>query len=72
MAQSIKDNLKGNKNILVTTGGGAYLQNSLLDPYFNCAALDVLAIHAYGTDDFETSKLKPYIAMMVVDLTEKD
>ncbi|KAF5011463.1 hypothetical protein FDECE_2428 [Fusarium decemcellulare] len=61
MAQSIKDNLKGNKDILVTTGGGAYLDNSLLDPYFSCASLDVLAIHAYGTADFATSKLQPYV-----------
>ncbi|KAJ0315522.1 hypothetical protein COL922a_013839 [Colletotrichum nupharicola] len=44
MAQSIKDNLKGNSDILVTTGGGAYVDNSLLEPYFSCAALDVLAI----------------------------
>ncbi|KAI8237157.1 hypothetical protein K4K57_008792 [Colletotrichum sp. SAR 10_99] len=61
MAQSIKDSLKGNSDILVTTGGGAYVDNSLLDPYFSCAALDVLAIHAYGVDDFATSKLQPYV-----------
>ncbi|CAI0649448.1 unnamed protein product [Colletotrichum noveboracense] len=61
MAQSIKDNLKGNSDILVTTGGGAYVDNSLLEPYFSCAALDVLAIHAYGVDDFATSKLRPYV-----------
>ncbi|GJC94574.1 glycoside hydrolase family 5 protein [Colletotrichum higginsianum] len=62
MAQSIKDNLKGNTGILVTTGGGAYLDNSLLDPYFSCSALDVLAIHAYGVNDFATSRLLPYVA----------
>ncbi|VUC30816.1 unnamed protein product [Clonostachys rosea] len=61
MAKSIKDNLNGNSNILVTTGGGAYLDNSLLDPYFSCSSLDVLAIHAYGTGDFATSKLQPYV-----------
>ncbi|KAF4974686.1 hypothetical protein FZEAL_8444 [Fusarium zealandicum] len=61
MAESIKGNLKGNKGILVTTGGGAFLDNSLLGSYFSCAALDVLAIHAYGTADFATSKLKPYV-----------
>ncbi|KAL4731185.1 hypothetical protein ACLX1H_000146 [Fusarium chlamydosporum] len=60
MAKAIKDNLN-NPKILVTTGGGAWLDNSLLDPYFSCASLDVLAIHAYGTGDFETSKLKPYV-----------
>ncbi|GKT59711.1 hypothetical protein ColTof4_10934 [Colletotrichum tofieldiae] len=61
MAQSIKDNLKGNTGILITTGGGAYLDNSLLDPYFSCGALDVLAIHAYGVDDFATSNLRRYV-----------
>lgn len=61
MAQAIKDNLKGNKDILVSTGGGAWLANSLLDGYFKCAALDVLAIHAYGVGDFSTSSLQPYV-----------
>jgi mannan endo-1,4-beta-mannosidase len=61
MAEAIKDNLAGNSGILVTTGGGAWLANSLLDPYFTCDALDVLAIHAYGTGDFETSALQPYV-----------
>ncbi|KAJ5444707.1 uncharacterized protein N7458_008579 [Penicillium daleae] len=61
MAEAIKYNLAGNSGILVTTGGGAWLANSLLDPYFTCDALDVLAIHAYGTGDFETSALQPYV-----------
>ena len=61
MAQAIKDRLGGSSSILVTTGGGSYLDNSLLDPYFRCAALDVLAIHAYGTGDFGTSKLAGYV-----------
>ncbi|KAF4996702.1 hypothetical protein FGRMN_4360 [Fusarium graminum] len=61
MAKSIKDNLKGNSKILVTTGGGAYLANSLLDGYFTCSSLDVLAIHAYYGGDFDTSKLQQYV-----------
>ncbi|KAF9782566.1 hypothetical protein IL306_011070 [Fusarium sp. DS 682] len=61
MAKSIKDNLKGNSKILVTTGGGAYLDNSLLDPYFNCDSLDILAIHAYGVGDLTTSRLQPFV-----------
>ena len=61
MAESLKSALAGSKDILVTTGGGAYLANSLLDPYFTCAALDVLAIHAYGVGDFATSELKKYV-----------
>ncbi|KAL4954362.1 hypothetical protein BDW69DRAFT_183581 [Aspergillus filifer] len=58
MAQAIKDNLSTSTNILVTTGGGAYLANSLLDAYFDCSALDILAIHAYGTDDFSPTSSK--------------
>lgn len=61
MASTLKTLLSSNPDILVMTGGGAYLANSLLDPYFSCAALDVLAIHAYGVDDFETAKLKGYV-----------
>lgn len=61
MASAIKSSLGNDNSILVTTGGGAYLANSLLDAYFSCASLDVLAIHAYGTGDFETSKLKIYV-----------
>jgi mannan endo-1,4-beta-mannosidase len=49
-------------DILVTTGGGSYLSNSLLDAYFSCPSLDVLAIHAYGVGDFKTSALMPYVA----------
>lgn len=61
MGQAIKDGLNNSGDILVTTGGGAYLDNSLLDPYFSCDALDVLAIHAYGTGDFATDNLSPYV-----------
>lgn len=61
MAEAIKSGLNGNNKILVTTGGGAYLDNSLLDAYFTCSALDVLAIHAYGTGDYATNKLEGYV-----------
>lgn len=61
MGNAIKSNLAGNTGILVATGGGAYLANSLLSPYFSCASLDVLSIHAYGTGDFATSALQPYV-----------
>jgi mannan endo-1,4-beta-mannosidase len=61
MAEAIKSGLNGSQ-ILTTNGGGAYLDNSLLDAYFTCGALDVLSIHAYGTGDFTTSKLQPYVS----------
>lgn len=61
MAQAIKDNMQNNPNILVTTGGGSYLKTSLLDSYFSCSSLDILAIHAYGVSDFATSELQLYV-----------
>ncbi|KAF2993031.1 hypothetical protein E8E13_000043 [Curvularia kusanoi] len=62
MASLLKSGLGGSDSILVTTGGGAYLANSLLDSYFTCAALDILAIHAYGVGDFATSELNKYVS----------
>ncbi|KFA67967.1 hypothetical protein S40285_03513 [Stachybotrys chlorohalonatus IBT 40285] len=61
MAETIQNNLDGSGSILVSTGAGSYLNNSLLDPYFACAALDMLAIHAYGVSDFDTSRLQAYV-----------
>jgi len=61
MAQAIKVNIQNNPDILVTTGGASYLATSVEDAYFSCGALDVIAIHAYGVGDFDTSKLKTYV-----------
>ncbi|KAJ8128520.1 hypothetical protein O1611_g5113 [Lasiodiplodia mahajangana] len=61
MAQTIKDNLNGNSNILVTTGGGGWVDASLPSALFSCSALDVLAIHAYGNGDLTVDKLSPYV-----------
>nr|POE78634.1 hypothetical protein CFP56_62885 [Quercus suber] len=61
IAGAIKDNLANNADILVTTGGGSYVDTSLLDGYFTCDALDVLAIHAYGVEDLTQDKLSPYV-----------
>lgn len=61
IAGAIKDNLNGSKAILVTTGGGSYVDTSLQNGYFSCDALDVLAIHAYGTGDLTQDKLSPYV-----------
>ncbi|KAI6903990.1 hypothetical protein KC318_g1757 [Hortaea werneckii] len=49
IAGAIKGNLQGRSDILVSTGGGSYLATSAQGPYFSCAALDVVAIHAYGS-----------------------
>jgi len=61
MADAIKSNLKGNTNILVTTGGGSFLATSALDEYLECGSIDVVAIHAYGAGDYEASALAPYV-----------
>lgn len=61
IAGAIKDNLAGSTDILVTTGGGSYVDTSLQDGYFSCDALDVLAIHAYGLGDLTQDKLGPYV-----------
>ncbi|KAF5629868.1 glycoside hydrolase family 5 [Fusarium sp. NRRL 25303] len=45
IAKTIKDNLNGSSKILVTTDGGAYLGNSVLDAYFTSDNLEVLVIN---------------------------
>lgn len=62
MASAIRSHLNGNRDILVSTGGGGWLDVSLLDGYFSCGDLDVLAIHAYGTGDYDTNKLASYVS----------
>jgi len=62
MATHIKENLLDSSSILVATGGGAYLDTSLLDGYFTCDALDILSIHAYGDGDFSVDKLSPFVS----------
>ncbi|KAI7231786.1 hypothetical protein KC330_g6235 [Hortaea werneckii] len=61
IAGAIKGNLQGRSDILVSTGGGSYLATSAQDPYFSCAALDVIAIHAYGLADLTKEALEPYV-----------
>ena len=65
MAESIKSALDGNTGILVTDGGGQWVDESLQSSYFSCAYLDVLSIHAYGTGDLTTAKLSPYVTEAV-------
>ncbi|KAI0445512.1 beta-1,3-mannanase [Xylaria telfairii] len=63
MAKAIKGNLGGKSDILVTTGGGGWVDASLPKGLFSCDALDVLAIHAYGNGDLTVDKLSPYVQM---------
>ncbi|KAI8945380.1 beta-1,3-mannanase [Xylaria longipes] len=63
MAETIKDNLNGNTDILSITGGGGWVDASLPKDLFSCDALDVLAIHAYGNGDLTVDKLSPYVQM---------
>jgi len=61
MGAAIKSHLSSKGDILVSTGGGSYLATSLLDGYFSCPSLDILAIHAYGTGDFDKAALTKYV-----------
>jgi len=60
-AQTIKSVLGSNSGILVTTGGESWLDESMQPDWFNCAALDVIAIHGYGVGDFDTNKIRGYV-----------
>eukprot|EP01121_Diplochlamys_sp_Union-15-3_P018219 TRINITY_DN65_c0_g1_i1.p1 TRINITY_DN65_c0_g1~~TRINITY_DN65_c0_g1_i1.p1 ORF type:complete len:363 (-),score=44.05 TRINITY_DN65_c0_g1_i1:119-1207(-) len=60
-AATIKSVIGENSGILVTTGGESWLDESMQPDWFNCKALDVLAIHGYGVGDFNTEKLKGYV-----------
>lgn len=57
--------MNGSTDILTTTGGSSYLSVSVQDPYFSCDALDMIAIHAYGTGDLTTDALAPYVQKAV-------
>ena len=47
--------------ILVTTGGESWLSESVQPGFLSCDALDVVAIHAYGVGDYDTSSIETYI-----------
>ena len=47
--------------ILVTTGGESWMSESVMPDWLSCDALDVIAIHSYGTGDFETSAIETYV-----------
>jgi len=60
-ATFIKSVIGTNSGILVTTGGESWLDESMQPGFFTCKSLDVVAIHAYGPGDFDTSKLSGYV-----------
>lgn len=61
IATAIKANLQSRTDILVSTGGASYLATSAPDAHLSCAALDVIAIHAYGIGDLTKDVLTPYV-----------
>jgi len=61
IATAIKSNLQSRTDILVSTGGASYLATSAPDAYLSCAALDIIAIHAYGVGDLTKDALIPYV-----------
>lgn len=48
-AGRIKENLPKNSPILVSTGGGTTISNSLDDWAYSCDAFDIISVHDYGT-----------------------
>lgn len=60
-AQTIKSVLGSNSGILVTTGGESWVDESMQPDWFTCPYLDIIAMHAYGTGDFDTNKLANYV-----------
>jgi hypothetical protein len=46
---------------LVTTGGESWLDESVQNAWLNCASLDVIAVHAYGTGDYAVSQIQNYV-----------
>jgi len=66
-AQTIKSVIGNNSGILVTTGGESWLDESMQPDWFTCPYLDVLAIHAYGTGDFDQSKIAGYVKQAVAN-----
>ncbi|CZT23756.1 uncharacterized protein RCC_09470 [Ramularia collo-cygni] len=66
IAGAIKSNLNGSTDILTTTGGSSYVGDSVRDAYFSCDALDMIAIHAYDTNnDLTTGNLAKYVTNAV-------
>lgn len=60
-AQTIKGVLGNSSGILVTTGGESWMAESVQPDFLACDALDIIAIHAYGTGDFTTSNIETYV-----------
>ncbi|ELU40250.1 Cellulase domain-containing protein [Rhizoctonia solani AG-1 IA] len=60
-ANTIKSTLGSNSGILVMTGGESWMTESVKSAWLGCAALDVVAIHAYGVGDFSTSNILTYV-----------
>ncbi|EJD03939.1 beta-1,3-mannanase [Fomitiporia mediterranea MF3/22] len=61
-ANTIKSVLGDNSGILITTGGESFLDESVQPDWLTCDALDIVAIHAYGVGDFDTSKIQGVVS----------
>lgn len=46
----------------MTTGGGSWLDESVMSGWLNCDALDIVAIHAYAPSDLSTSAIKAKVS----------
>lgn len=64
-AATIKTELNGNTGILVLTGGGSWMAESVQPKYLTCPSLDVISIHAYAVTDYYTSSIDSYVRQAV-------
>jgi len=60
-ANTIKQVLGDSSGILVCTGGESWMDESVQDGWLNCPSIDMISVHSYGTGDFETSAILPYV-----------
>ena len=51
--------------IIVMTGGEAFLTESVQSAWLSCEPLDVISSHAYGPGDLTTSALEPFVTQAV-------
>ncbi|KLO14435.1 glycoside hydrolase family 5 protein [Schizopora paradoxa] len=60
-ATTIKNQLPKGSNIMVTTGGASWLDESVQQGWLDCPAIDIVAVHAYGAGDLNTTKIESYV-----------
>lgn len=47
----------------MTTGGESFLDESVQPEWLTCDAIDIVAIHAYGVGDLDTTKIQAKVSL---------